>query len=125
MFKEYLNNFSERSERRRRPVEQSATTSEAISTHPTTCGSLKILERFASNLTLVRPDLILSIQKMIETIAGKNIEDLTSEELETIAQEAGREAIENAKKRGSRITELREGQLVWVYPDGRIEPVNN
>jgi hypothetical protein len=62
---------------------------------------------------------------MIKTIAGKNIEDLTSEELETIAQEAGREAIENAKKRGSRITELREGQLVWVYPDGRTEPVNN
>jgi len=62
---------------------------------------------------------------MIETIAGKNIEDLTSEELETIAQEAGREAIENAKERGSRITELREGQLVWVYPDGRIEPVIN
>jgi len=57
-------------------------------------------------------------------LLAKNIEDLMSEELEAIAQEAGREAIENAKKRGSRITELREGQLVWVYPDGRTEPLN-
>jgi len=61
----------------------------------------------------------------MDTVAGKNIEDLTSEELETIAQEAGCEAIENAKKRGSCITELREGQLVWVYPDGRTELVIN
>jgi len=57
-------------------------------------------------------------------IAGKNLEELTTQELEEVAKEAGREAIENAKKRGSRITELREGQLVWVYPDGRTEPVN-
>ncbi len=57
-------------------------------------------------------------------IAGKNLEELTTQELEIVAQEAGREAIENAKKRGSRITELREGKLVWVDPDGRTEPVN-
>jgi ribosomal 50S subunit-associated protein YjgA (DUF615 family) len=56
-------------------------------------------------------------------IAGKNLEDLTIQELEAIAKEAGREAIENAKKRGSHITELREGQFVWGYPDGRTEPV--
>jgi len=62
---------------------------------------------------------------MMDTLAGKNIEDLTSKELEAIAQEAGREAIENAKKRGARVTELRESQLVWVYPDGRTEPVIN
>jgi len=62
---------------------------------------------------------------MMNTVAGKNIEDLTSKELEAIAQEAGREAVKNAKKRGARITELREGQLVWVYPDRRTEPVDN
>ncbi|RKZ50229.1 MAG: hypothetical protein DRR16_06800 [Candidatus Parabeggiatoa sp. nov. 3] len=62
---------------------------------------------------------------MMNTVAGKNIEDLMSEELEAIAQEAGREAIEKAKKRGARITELREGQLVWVYPDGRSEPLDH
>jgi len=39
---------------------------------------------------------------MMNTVAGKNIEDLTSKELEAIAQEAGREAVKNAKKtRGS------------------------
>jgi hypothetical protein len=57
-------------------------------------------------------------------IAGKHLEELTIQELEAVAKEAGYEAIENAKKRGSRITELREGQLVWVYPDGHTEPVN-
>jgi hypothetical protein len=58
-------------------------------------------------------------------IAGKNLEDLTIQELEAVAKEAGREAIENAKKRGSRITELINGQLIWVYPDGRTEPVKS
>jgi hypothetical protein len=39
-------------------------------------------------------------------VAGKNIEDLTTEELKAIAAEAGRKAYENAKKRGSPVTEL-------------------
>jgi hypothetical protein len=56
-------------------------------------------------------------------VAGKNIEDLTIEELKAIAAEAGRKAYENAKKRGSPVTELREGRLMWIYPDGRTKPV--
>lgn len=64
------------------------------------------------------------METLSSQIAGKNLEELTTQELESVAQEAGREAIENAKKRGSRITELRENQLVWVDPDGRTEPVN-
>ena len=56
-------------------------------------------------------------------VAGKNIEDLTIEELKAIASEAGRKAYNNAKKHGFRVTELRNGQIVWVYPDGHTEPL--
>ncbi|EDN68408.1 hypothetical protein BGP_4139 [Beggiatoa sp. PS] len=62
---------------------------------------------------------------LLTHIAGKNIEDLTTEELEAIAIEAGRKAIENAKKRGSRVIEWQDNQLVWVYPDGKREPVED
>jgi hypothetical protein len=59
----------------------------------------------------------------LSSIAGKNIEDLTTEQLCAIAWEAGQEAYENAKKRGSPVTEFRQGQIVWLYPDGRVEPL--
>ena len=58
-------------------------------------------------------------------VAGKNIEDLTTKELESIAAEAGRKAILNAKKRGSRFIEWQDNQLVWIYPDGHKEPVED
>jgi hypothetical protein len=58
-------------------------------------------------------------------VAGKNIEELTTFELKAIAAEAGREAFENAKKRGARVTGLQEGQLVWIYPDGHTEPIRD
>jgi hypothetical protein len=57
-------------------------------------------------------------------VAGKNIEDLTNDELCTIAWQAGNEAYLKAKKQGFRVTELQNGHLVWVYPDGHTEPVN-
>ena len=56
---------------------------------------------------------------------SKPIEDLAVTELEAIASEAGRKAYQNAKRQGFRVTELREGQIVWVYPDGHTEPVKN
>jgi superfamily II RNA helicase len=60
----------------------------------------------------------------LSKVAGKNIEDLTIDELKAIASKAGRKAYENAIKRGSRVTKLRDdGQLVWVYPDGHTEPL--
>ncbi|WP_069471307.1 hypothetical protein [Candidatus Marithrix sp. Canyon 246] len=58
-------------------------------------------------------------------VAGKNIEDLTIDELKTIASRAGRKAYHNAKQHGFRVTELRDGQIVWVYPNGHIEPLQN
>jgi len=61
----------------------------------------------------------------LSQVAGKNIEDLTREELCAIASQAGRKAYENAKKHGFRVTEMRDGQIVWVYPDGHIEPISN
>ncbi len=54
-----------------------------------------------------------------------SIEELSITELKEIASEAGREAYENAKRQGFPVTELREGQIVWVYPDGHTEPVTN
>lgn len=54
---------------------------------------------------------------------SKSIEDLSVTELKAIASEAGRKAYQNAKQQGFRVTELREGQIVWVYPDGHTEPV--
>jgi len=54
---------------------------------------------------------------------SKPIEDLTVTELKSIASEAGRKAYQNAKQQGFRVTELREGKIVWVYPDGHTEPV--
>ena len=59
----------------------------------------------------------------LSKVAGKNIEDLTREELCAIASQAGHEAYLNAKKHGFRVTELRDGQIVWVYPDGHTEPL--
>jgi len=65
------------------------------------------------------------METILTHVAGKNIEDLTTEELKAIAAEAGRKAVEKAKKQGFRVTELREDQVVWVYPDGRTEPVED
>jgi len=65
------------------------------------------------------------METILAHVAGKNIEDLTTDELKAIAAEAGRKAVENAKKKGFRVTELREGQVVWVYPDGQTEPVED
>jgi hypothetical protein len=59
------------------------------------------------------------------TITSKSIEDLDVTELKAIALEAGHEAYQNAKQQGFRVTEFREGQIVWVYPDGHTEPVAN
>ncbi len=59
----------------------------------------------------------------LSQVAGKNIEDLSTEQLKNIASEAGRDAYENAKRHGFRVTELRAGQIVWVYPDGHTEPL--
>jgi len=61
----------------------------------------------------------------LSQVAGKNIEDLTRDELCTIASKAGRKAYQNAKKHGFCVTEMRDGQIVWVYPDGHIEPISN
>lgn len=57
-------------------------------------------------------------------VAGKNIEDLTRDELCAIASQAGRKAYQNAKDHGFCVTEMRDGQIVWVYPDGHIEPIS-
>ncbi|RKZ53089.1 MAG: hypothetical protein DRR00_06095 [Candidatus Parabeggiatoa sp. nov. 3] len=61
----------------------------------------------------------------LSQVAGKNIEDLTTDELKAIASLAGQKAYNNAKQHGFRVTELREGQIVWVYPDGHTEPLKN
>jgi len=45
-------------------------------------------------------------------VAGKNIEDLTTEELCTIAWQAGNEAYLKAKKQGFRVTDLQNGHLI-------------
>ena len=60
----------------------------------------------------------------LNQVAGKNIEDLTTEQLCAIASEAGHDAYENALKRGSPVTELRDGKIVWVYPNGRVESLS-
>ncbi len=64
-------------------------------------------------------------QADLSKVAGKNIEDLTTDELKTIASRAGRKAYNNAKQHGFRVTELRDDQIVWVYPNGHIEPLKN
>jgi hypothetical protein len=71
--------------------------------------------------------VILVTTKRLDKLCecSKSIEDLTVTELKTIASEAGRKAYDNAKRQGFRVTELREGQIVWVYPDGHTEPVIN
>ncbi|MEK8015221.1 MAG: hypothetical protein VSS75_000030 [Candidatus Parabeggiatoa sp.] len=61
----------------------------------------------------------------LSQVAGKNIEDLTTDELKAIASLAGQKAYNNAKQHGFRVTELRDGQIVWVYPDGHTEPLKN
>ena len=50
----------------------------------------------------------------LSQVAGKNIEDLTTDELKAIASRAGRKAYKNAKLHGFRVTEIRDGQIVWV-----------
>ncbi len=62
---------------------------------------------------------------VLSNVAGKNIEDLSLEELKAIAAEAGYKAYDNAKKQGFPVTELQNGKLIWIYPDGRIEPVED
>ncbi|MEK8019472.1 MAG: hypothetical protein VSS75_021575 [Candidatus Parabeggiatoa sp.] len=59
----------------------------------------------------------------LSNVAGKNIEDLTTEQLCAIAWEAGHNAYLKAKKHGFRVTEFQNGQIVWVYPDGHTEPL--
>lgn len=61
----------------------------------------------------------------LSQVAGKNIEDLTVKELKAIASKAGGKAYQNAKKRGSPVTEIQHNQIVWVYPDGHTEPLDN
>lgn len=58
-------------------------------------------------------------------VAGKLFEELTGAELETLAIEAGREARDKAKQQGVRLTEWREGQLLWVDSQGNTEPVTH
>ena len=67
----------------------------------------------------------MTMDNRLSNVAGKNIEDLTSKELEAIAVEAGCKARENAKKLGARVNELRDGQVVWVYPDGHTKPLTS
>lgn len=62
---------------------------------------------------------------LLPFVAGKPLEELTSAELEILANVAGREAREKAKQRGARLTEWREGQLFWVDSQGRTEPVTH
>jgi homoserine acetyltransferase len=69
-------------------------------------------------------DNIMNMSVDLSQVAGKNIEDLTTEELSTIAWQAGHEAYLKAKKQGFRVTALQNGHLVWVYPDGHTEPVS-
>jgi hypothetical protein len=57
-------------------------------------------------------------------VAGKFLEELTTTELEELAIEAGRQAREKAKQRGACVTEWRDGQLLWVYPQGQTAPVS-
>jgi hypothetical protein len=73
-----------------------------------------INERYFENKTMGK-------QLDLSKVAGKNIEDLTTDELKAIASRAGRKAYNNAKQHGFRVTELRDGQIVWVYPDGHTE----
>jgi len=68
-------------------------------------------------------DNMMKIQGDLNHLTGKNIEDLTTEQLCSIAWEAGNEAYLQAKQHGFRVTEFRDGQIVWVYPDGHTEPL--
>jgi hypothetical protein len=64
-------------------------------------------------------------QADLSKVAGKNIEDLSIDELQTIASRAGQKAYNNAKQHGFRVTELRDGKIVWVYPNGHIEAIKS
>jgi len=70
---------------------------------------------------------ILVATKRLDNLCecSKSIEELTVTELKAIASEAGRKAYQNAKQQGFRVTELRDGQIVWVYSDGHTEPVTS
>ena len=76
-------------------------------------------------INFVAVAVILVTKKHLDKLCkcSKSIEDLTVTELKAIASEAGRKAYQNAKQQGFRVTELRDGHIVWVYSDGHTEPV--
>lgn len=53
----------------------------------------------------------------------RNIEDLSAEELVRIASKGSRAAAARTIARGGRISDIRDGKLVWVYPDGHTEAI--
>jgi hypothetical protein len=51
----------------------------------------------------------------------RHVADLSIAELAALGAEAGREAVDRARKAGLPITGTKDGQIVRTYPDGRQE----
>ena len=49
----------------------------------------------------------------------RRITEVPIEELAVLAAQAGREAVERARKAGLPITGTKDGRIVKMYPDGR------
>lgn len=55
-------------------------------------------------------------------LAGRNAADLSISDLMRAGARAAKAAREKAAKAGFSVPAMRDGQPVWVRPDGRVEP---
>jgi hypothetical protein len=55
-------------------------------------------------------------------LAGRNAADLSISDLMRAGARAAKAARERAAKAGLSVPAVRDGQPVWVRPDGRVEP---
>ena len=58
----------------------------------------------------------------LRPLAGRNAADLSISDLMRAGARAAKAAREKAAKAGHSVPAMRDGQPVWVRPDGRVEP---